>query len=86
MILVAKIAPTWGPSWLQVGSQIPQKSMPISIEFLMSFTIVFFFGNLIKIPPELFFNLDISNYYERLETSDAASAIKKNKKEIILKI
>ena len=25
----------------------------------------------------LFFNLDISNYYERLETSDAASAIKK---------
>jgi len=26
---------------------------------------------------DLFFNLDISNYYERLETSDAASAIKK---------
>ena len=26
---------------------------------------------------DLYFNLDISNYYERLETSDAASAIKK---------
>ena len=39
-----------------------------------------------KILSKSFLNLDISNYYERLETSDAASAIKKNKKEIILKI
>ena len=35
---------------------------------------------------DLFFNVDISNYYEKLETSSLASAIKKNKKVIILKI
>ena len=31
--------PTWAPRWPQVGAQIAQKSMPSSIEFLMSLKI-----------------------------------------------
>ena len=34
-ILVAQMAPTGVPRWLQVGAQIAQKSMPTSLEFLM---------------------------------------------------
>lgn len=35
---------------------------------------------------DIFVNFDISNYYEKLVTSDSATEIKRNKKVIILKI